>query len=103
MQMANGPPGPWRHALTVCSVAQILWKVGFSLFQASFGEMGKFVNGDGQLMSWACIPWGHPGLLNEESLSVGITGNAWGPGHCQLQVGASQEEQVPRCGCRGAR
>lgn len=26
-----------------------------------------------------CILWGHPILLNEESLSVGTTGNAWGP------------------------
>lgn len=95
VQMANGPPGPWRRALTVCSVAQILPKVRFSLFQASFGEMGKFVNGDGQLMSWACIPRGHPVLLNEESLSVGITRNAWGQVTASCRWGQVKRSRSP--------
>lgn len=84
VQMANGPPGPWRLTLTVCSFSQILWKVGFSPFQASFGEVGR-------VCEWRWIT-DELGVLRSGSSCPperGVT-ECWhhqeclAPGHCQL-------------------
>lgn len=50
-----------------------------SVFQASFGETWKFGRDNGELMSKAGFPQGHPIVLSEKSFSTGIIGNAWGP------------------------
>ena len=103
MQTANGPSGPWRLTLTVCSGSRILWKVRFSLFQASFGEVGKICE-----WRWITDKVGVHSLGSPHPPERGVAEHwhNWeclGPGHCQLRVGAGQEEQVPRRGCHGSR
>lgn len=61
----------------------------------------KFLNEDGELMSQACIPQGHPIVVNEESLSVGTIGSTQGPVTASCRRGLSGGAGPQACSVGG--